>query len=94
MVNRPALGFFPSEDFPQLLRNSLLKVAPPGFDQVVTMACGACSNENAYKTAFMVYMKKQRGLEIPPPGDIAYESCMKNQVILRILVCNFGLFFT
>jgi len=57
-----------------------MKAVPPGLKQVVTMACGTCANENAYKTAFFWYMRKKRGAELPPPEDPAYQSCMINQV--------------
>uniref|UniRef100_A0A8C2MB96 4-aminobutyrate aminotransferase n=1 Tax=Cricetulus griseus TaxID=10029 RepID=A0A8C2MB96_CRIGR len=30
-----------------------LQVAPKGMSQLITMACGSCSNENAFKTIFM-----------------------------------------
>ena len=33
----------------------LCQVAPPGMNQVQTMACGACSVEHALKGAFMAY---------------------------------------
>ena len=34
LLNRPALGIFPGEGFPEKLRNSLLSVAPPGHSEV------------------------------------------------------------
>ena len=33
-----------------------VQVAPSGMKHVQTMACGACSNENAFKMAFMACM--------------------------------------
>uniref|UniRef100_F6SUM0 4-aminobutyrate aminotransferase, mitochondrial n=1 Tax=Ciona intestinalis TaxID=7719 RepID=F6SUM0_CIOIN len=80
VLNRPALGIFPGTDFPQLIQDTLLKVAPPGLNQAVTMACGSCANENAYKVVFMWYMKNQRGEELPLPDDEAFTTCMKNQI--------------
>nr|CAB3219606.1 4-aminobutyrate aminotransferase, mitochondrial-like [Phallusia mammillata] len=79
MINRPAMAMFPNRDFPALIDKTLLKVAPRGLGQVITMACGSCSNENAFKSVFFWYMKKKRGVELPPLGDPAYESCMRNQ---------------
>jgi len=32
------------------------QIAPKGMKHVQTMACGACSNENAFKMVFMAYM--------------------------------------
>ncbi|KAF9413155.1 hypothetical protein HW555_008509 [Spodoptera exigua] len=61
LVNRPALGVFPSDDWPQKLRDVLLSIAPPGLQHVMTMMCGACSNENAFKAAFILYCIKKRG---------------------------------
>ncbi|ELT91408.1 hypothetical protein CAPTEDRAFT_205968 [Capitella teleta] len=60
-INRPALGFFPGEDWVDRLENSLLSVAPKGLNRVVTMACGSCSNENAFKSVFMAYKRYLRG---------------------------------
>ncbi|ELW72131.1 4-aminobutyrate aminotransferase, mitochondrial [Tupaia chinensis] len=54
-INRPALGILPPENFVEKLRESLLSVAPKGMSQLITMACGSCSNENAFKTIFMWY---------------------------------------
>lgn len=51
---------FPGDYWPRKLKETLLSVSP-GLPNVVTMMCGACSNENAYKTAFITYMKHQRG---------------------------------
>lgn len=30
-------------------------MAPKGLSQVITMSCGSCSNENAFKAIFMWY---------------------------------------
>ncbi|XP_025836510.1 4-aminobutyrate aminotransferase, mitochondrial-like isoform X2 [Agrilus planipennis] len=61
LINRPALGVYPGEDYPRMLKNVLLKVAPPQMSNVVTMMCGACSNENAMKHMFISYQRKIRG---------------------------------
>ena len=75
-VNRPALGLFPGLGWPQRLQNSLISIAPKGHSQVTTMACGSCSNENAYKAVFMWYRSKQRGGE--PITEEENTSCMMN----------------
>ena len=41
------------------------------------MACGSCSNENAYKSVFMWYRNKQRGGA--PITEEENSSCMMNQ---------------
>merc|ERR1711936_238408 len=61
MANRPALGWFPSEDWVVRMRETMMSVAPPGTSQVFPMMCGTCSNENGIKMIFMRYMHKQRG---------------------------------
>jgi 4-aminobutyrate aminotransferase / (S)-3-amino-2-methylpropionate transaminase len=33
-INRPALGMYPNDGYPQRIQNSLLSVAPPGHSQV------------------------------------------------------------
>merc|ERR1712183_1255911 len=48
MANRPALGWFTSEDWVDRMRHSMMAVAPPGMTQVFQMM-------------FMRYMHKQRG---------------------------------
>ncbi|XP_034021302.1 4-aminobutyrate aminotransferase, mitochondrial-like [Thalassophryne amazonica] len=55
LVNRPALGILPPDNFPDMLTESLLSVSPRGMNRVQTMACGSCSNENAYKSMFIWY---------------------------------------
>nr|XP_006637224.1 PREDICTED: 4-aminobutyrate aminotransferase, mitochondrial isoform X1 [Lepisosteus oculatus]XP_015216029.1 PREDICTED: 4-aminobutyrate aminotransferase, mitochondrial isoform X2 [Lepisosteus oculatus] len=76
-VNRPALGILPPENFPEKLLETLLSVAPKGLRKVQTMACGSCSNENAYKTVFIWYRNKERGDIKPTKEEI--ETCMVNQ---------------
>jgi 4-aminobutyrate aminotransferase/(S)-3-amino-2-methylpropionate transaminase len=61
LVNRPALGNFPSDDWAGILRSGLLKVAPKGLDQVFTAMAGSDANETAYKAAFMWKRQQQRG---------------------------------
>ncbi|KAL0992559.1 hypothetical protein UPYG_G00094930 [Umbra pygmaea] len=76
-INRPALGILPPENFPEKLSESLLSVAPAGMSRVQTMACGSCSNENAFKAMFIWYRNKERGHNIPSEEDLS--SCMINQ---------------
>ena len=40
---------YPGRGWVEQLRHTLLRAAPPGLDQVTTMMCGSCSNENAFK---------------------------------------------
>uniref|UniRef100_A0A3P9HN18 4-aminobutyrate aminotransferase, mitochondrial n=1 Tax=Oryzias latipes TaxID=8090 RepID=A0A3P9HN18_ORYLA len=76
-VNRPALGILPPENFPDKVTESLLSVAPSGMSRVQTMSCGSCSNENAFKSIFIWYRNKERGLSGPTAEDLS--SCMLNQ---------------
>ncbi|RLN45146.1 hypothetical protein BBJ29_007503 [Phytophthora kernoviae] len=57
---------------------TLLKVAPEGLEDVNTLMCGSCSNENAYKAAFMWFQTKLRGGK--PPSEEELESCMTHQL--------------
>uniref|UniRef100_A0A1Q3G538 (S)-3-amino-2-methylpropionate transaminase n=1 Tax=Culex tarsalis TaxID=7177 RepID=A0A1Q3G538_CULTA len=77
LVNRPALGVFPGEDWPAKLQNVLMSVAPTGLDHVTTMMCGSCSNENAFKNIFIWYQSQQRGKAPFSEKEIA--SSMINQ---------------
>nr|XP_002127680.1 4-aminobutyrate aminotransferase, mitochondrial-like [Ciona intestinalis] len=81
LINRPAMVTFADMNFPRLVHDSLLRVAPEGLSNVITMGCGSCANENAYKAAFLWYMRDRRGYELPPAeDDEAYSSCVMNQV--------------
>lgn len=77
-INRPALGILPPENFAAKLEESLLSVAPNGMSQVITMACGSCSNENAFKSIFMWYRNKERGRSKVSKEEL--ETCMINQL--------------
>jgi 4-aminobutyrate aminotransferase/(S)-3-amino-2-methylpropionate transaminase len=61
IINRPALGNFPPNDWAEILRTGILKVAPKGLDQVFTAMAGSDANETAYKAAFMWRRQKERG---------------------------------
>ncbi|KAJ2394682.1 hypothetical protein GGI05_001928, partial [Coemansia sp. RSA 2603] len=61
LANRPALGVYPSTDWPDLLTESFLRVKPKGLDMVFTSAHGSDANEIAYKAAFMHYARTRRG---------------------------------
>ncbi|WQF75926.1 Putative aminotransferase class-III, pyridoxal phosphate-dependent transferase, major [Colletotrichum destructivum] len=61
IINRPALGNFPPEDWAEVLRSGILKVAPKGLDQVFTAMAGSDANETAYKAAFMWRRQQERG---------------------------------
>ena len=60
LVNRPALGNFPSSRWHDILQDGLLKVAPEGLNNVFTAQSGSEANELAYKAAFMLYRRKER----------------------------------
>lgn len=79
LINRPALGNFPSADWSKILRTGILKAAPKGLNQVFTAMAGSDANETAYKAAFMYYRQLQRG---GPQVEFTEEellSTMKNQ---------------
>lgn len=78
LINRPALGVFPGEEWPTKLQNVLMSVAPTGLDHVTTMMCGSCSNENAFKNIFIWYQREQRGINTPFT-EKEIQSCMVNQ---------------
>lgn len=77
LVNRPAIGNFPSKDWRNTLASGLLKVAPAGLNKVFTAQSGSEANELAFKAAFMIYQRHKRGEGIAwSQEDI--ESCMNN----------------
>ncbi|TGO68850.1 hypothetical protein BOTNAR_0019g00390 [Botryotinia narcissicola] len=61
IINRPALGNFPSHDWADIIKMGILKVAPKGLDQVFTAMAGSDANETAYKAAFMYRRQQERG---------------------------------
>ncbi|KFY52863.1 hypothetical protein V496_08149 [Pseudogymnoascus sp. VKM F-4515 (FW-2607)] len=78
LINRPALGNFPSHDWAQILETGILSVAPKGLDQVFTATAGSDANECAYKAAFMYQAQQRRG-----GADVEFtaeelSSCMNN----------------
>lgn len=77
LINRPALGVFPGQDWPELLKNVLMPVAPKGLDHITTMMCGSCSNENAFKNMFLWYCKNRRGVDVAFTEE-EKSSCMIN----------------
>nr|CAD7265583.1 unnamed protein product [Timema shepardi] len=54
-----------------------MNVAPPGLDNVNTMMCGSCANENAYKNIFIWYRRKERGEDVAFSEE-ELNSCMIN----------------
>ena len=79
IVNRPALGTFPSHDWASILKSGLLRVAPRGLNNVFTAMAGSDANEVAYKAAFMYRRQQERG---GPDAEFTEEelaSAMNNQ---------------
>ncbi|CAG2204744.1 ABAT [Mytilus edulis] len=73
-INRPALAVYPPGDWLKRLQSSLLAVAPPGLNEIQTMACGACSIEHGMKAMFIAYQRKKRGGE--PPSKEELQTCI------------------
>ncbi|KAL1851167.1 4-aminobutyrate transaminase [Paecilomyces lecythidis] len=80
LINRPALGNFPSADWAHILKTGILKAAPKGMNQVFTASSGSEANETAYKAAFIYYRQRERG---GPNAEFTEEenaSAMENHV--------------
>lgn len=77
-MNRPALGSFPPSNWDSIISDGLLKVAPPGLDQLFTMMCGSCANEGALKAAFFAYRQRERGSRLAEFTSEELKSCMNN----------------
>ncbi|KAI8099174.1 4-aminobutyrate aminotransferase [Halteromyces radiatus] len=77
LANRAALGVNPNKDWVDNVENAFMRVAPKGLDQVFTVMCGSCANENAFKTAFMYQAAKKRGDKDFSLDELT--SCMNNQ---------------
>lgn len=61
LINRPATGNYPSSNFFSTLQDGLLKVAPPGLDKIFTAQSGSEAVELAFKAAFMLHRRRERG---------------------------------
>uniref|UniRef100_A0A914CDM9 Uncharacterized protein n=1 Tax=Acrobeloides nanus TaxID=290746 RepID=A0A914CDM9_9BILA len=77
-VSRPSQGLWPRSDFIELIRNSIMAVAPKGMTGVQIMQCGSTSNENALKCAFIRYQALKRNGKPPTSEDL--ESCMDQKI--------------
>ncbi|KAE8243272.1 hypothetical protein A4X06_0g6433 [Tilletia controversa] len=78
-MNRPALGSYPPTTWAQWVESSLGQVRPKGVNDIFTAMCGSCSNEIAYKAAFMAYRARERGDDAVSFSAEELSSCMKNQ---------------
>ncbi|OTB07203.1 hypothetical protein M426DRAFT_318230 [Hypoxylon sp. CI-4A] len=79
IINRPALGNFPSHDWADILETGVLKVAPKGLNQVFTGMAGSDANETAYKAAFMWRRQRERGGPAVEFTQEELDSSMVNQ---------------
>ena len=79
IINRPALGNFPSHDYAEILKTGILKVAPKGMNQVFTALAGSDANETAYKAAFMWKRQQERGSYEQEFSEEDISSSMLNQ---------------
>ena len=67
LINRPALGFFPSEKFVEMAHRTLLPIAPSGLSKVVlTTGGGSDAVEAAIKTVLYWEYKNNRNTNINP----------------------------
>ncbi|PWI69178.1 hypothetical protein PCL_01563 [Purpureocillium lilacinum] len=78
LVNRPAIGNFPSHRWHDMLNDGLLKVAPPGLNRIFTAQSGSEANELAFKAAFMLYRRKERGDGVEWTAN-EMSSCLNNK---------------
>lgn len=79
LINRPALGNFPSHDWAEILETGILKVAPKGLNQVFTGMHGSDANETAFKAAFMWRRQRDRGGPAVEFTQEEMDSSMLNQ---------------
>lgn len=78
LINRPALGNFPSSNWGDILEAGILSVAPQGLNQVFTAMAGSDANETAYKAAFMYHRRRERGEDVEFSAE-ELSTCMNNQ---------------
>lgn len=78
LAQRPCLGVFPPSDWVDRIDSTLLRVLPQGLEDVNTLMCGSCSNENAYKAVFMWFQTQLRNGH--PPSEYDLETCMAHRL--------------
>ena len=62
VAQRPALGVLPDQSWPDLIRTSLMPIAPSGLTEVfLTCGCGTSAVENAVKSAIHHYSLSHPG---------------------------------
>ncbi|KAK1242568.1 hypothetical protein MKX08_005380 [Trichoderma sp. CBMAI-0020] len=79
IINRPALGNFPSHDYAEILKTGILKVAPKGLNNVFTAMAGSDANETAFKAAFIYRRQLERGGPDVEFTQEELDSAMNNQ---------------
>ncbi|KAK4526350.1 hypothetical protein GAYE_SCF23G4264 [Galdieria yellowstonensis] len=78
LLQRHALGVQPPEEWPRELRETLMRVSPKGFSEVMTTCgCGSSANENAFKAAFIWKRKRERHSAEPTREELL--TCMRNE---------------
>ena len=80
-TSRCAIGLMPPVELPDLLEQTLLKIAPKGFTRVQTMLCGSSANENAFKSVFFKWRAADRvagGRGATEFSETEIDSCMVN----------------
>ena len=78
-TSRCAIGLMPPVELPDLLEQTLLKIAPKGFTRVQTMLCGSSANENAFKSVFFKWRAADRvatGRGATEFSETEIDSCM------------------
>ncbi len=74
---RPALGVAPSAEWVDVVEHTLMRIAPAGMAQVMTVTTGAEAVENAIKAAFIRLAARRRGGAPASPAEL--RACMLNQ---------------
>lgn len=78
LLQRHALGLQPPVEWPKELKETLMRVAPKGFSEVLTTCgCGSSANENAFKAAFIWKRTRERHGREPTSKELL--SCMQNE---------------
>lgn len=79
LATRTGMGVFPIMEFPQIMEQAFMDVAPKGMTRVSGAMCGACSVEGAFKLAFISYAQKKRGSMDAAPTQEELDSAMVNE---------------
>jgi 4-aminobutyrate aminotransferase/(S)-3-amino-2-methylpropionate transaminase len=70
LIQRPAMGMFPPQEYPKMLANLVSRFSPPGVSDVYfTCGCTSSANDNAIKIAYLHKFFQVKGSDKITPEE-------------------------